>query len=336
MQHILSGISVLALLAGGVLAPVRAQDARNDATAATKQANDALLQELPFSDTTDFDQRAQGLHRAAAEPRSSRARPATLIWDPEQVRLHQGGDAGAPDDGEPEPLAPVAAHQHLRPLQGHRRHLPGAQPRPLQHDDHRGQGGHHRHRPADLGRRRRRRRIDLYSRTAAQKPVMAVIYTHSHVDHYRRRARRRRRGRRKAGKVEDLRAGRLPRGGRRRERHGRQRHEPAAPATCTATSCRPSPKGQVGAGLGTTTSAGTVTLIPPTDIITETGQKEVIDGLTYEFLMAPGSEAPAEMLWFVAGEEGDWTAPRTPPTRCTTPTRCAAPRSASRCPGRST
>jgi alkyl sulfatase BDS1-like metallo-beta-lactamase superfamily hydrolase len=61
----------------------------------------------------------------------------------------------------------------------------------------------------------------------------------------------------------------------------------------------PDPKGQVGAGLGTTTSAGTVTLIPPTDIVSETGQKETIDGLTYEFLMAPGSEAPAEMLWYI-------------------------------------
>jgi alkyl sulfatase BDS1-like metallo-beta-lactamase superfamily hydrolase len=61
----------------------------------------------------------------------------------------------------------------------------------------------------------------------------------------------------------------------------------------------PDPKGQVGAGLGTTTSAGTVTLIAPTDIITKTGQKETIDGLTYEFLMAPGSEAPSEMMWFV-------------------------------------
>jgi alkyl sulfatase BDS1-like metallo-beta-lactamase superfamily hydrolase len=58
-------------------------------------------------------------------------------------------------------------------------------------------------------------------------------------------------------------------------------------------------KGQVGAGLGTTTSAGTVTLIPPTDIIFETGHKETIDGLTYEFLMAPGSEAPSEMLWYI-------------------------------------
>jgi alkyl sulfatase BDS1-like metallo-beta-lactamase superfamily hydrolase len=55
----------------------------------------------------------------------------------------------------------------------------------------------------------------------------------------------------------------------------------------------------VGAGLGTTTSAGTITLIPPTDIIDHTGQKVVIDGLTYEFLYAPGSEAPTEMLVFI-------------------------------------
>jgi len=61
----------------------------------------------------------------------------------------------------------------------------------------------------------------------------------------------------------------------------------------------PSPQGQVGAGLGTTTSAGTFTLIPPTDLITETGQTETIDGRTYEFLMAPGSEAPSEMLFYM-------------------------------------
>lgn len=48
-----------------------------------------------------------------------------------------------------------------------------------------------------------------------------------------------------------------------------------------------------------TTSAGTVTLIAPTDYVTKTGEKRVIDGLTYDFMMAPGSEAPAEMLWFI-------------------------------------
>jgi alkyl sulfatase BDS1-like metallo-beta-lactamase superfamily hydrolase len=61
----------------------------------------------------------------------------------------------------------------------------------------------------------------------------------------------------------------------------------------------PDPKGQVGAGLGMTTSTGTVTLIPPTDDITHTGQKMNIDGLDFEFQLAPDTEAPAEMHWFI-------------------------------------
>ncbi len=40
-------------------------------------------------------------------------------------------------------------------------------------------------------------------------------------------------------------------------------------------------------------------LIAPTNIIDKDGQKEVIDGLTYDFMLAPGSEAPSEMLWYI-------------------------------------
>ena len=61
----------------------------------------------------------------------------------------------------------------------------------------------------------------------------------------------------------------------------------------------PGPTGQVGAGLGMTTSSGTVTLIPPTHEITETGQRMNIDGLDFEFQLAPDTEAPAEMHWYI-------------------------------------
>ncbi|MFB4311447.1 alkyl/aryl-sulfatase [Actinomadura sp. GTD37] len=53
--------------------------------------------------------------------------------------------------------------------------------------------------------------------------------------------------------------------------------------------------GQIGAGLGPTTSTGTVSLIEPTLSITETGQEEVIDGVRFVFQLTPGTEAPAEM-----------------------------------------
>ncbi|MGY1710295.1 alkyl/aryl-sulfatase [Geodermatophilus sp. SYSU D00758] len=59
------------------------------------------------------------------------------------------------------------------------------------------------------------------------------------------------------------------------------------------------PQGQVSAGLGQTTSTGSVGLIPPTVEVTATGQEETVDGVRMVFQMAPGSEAPAEMhVWF--------------------------------------
>ncbi|MFF3017197.1 alkyl/aryl-sulfatase [Streptomyces sp. NPDC057939] len=55
------------------------------------------------------------------------------------------------------------------------------------------------------------------------------------------------------------------------------------------------PDGQISAGLGMTTSTGTITLIPPTLDITHTGQEEAVDGVRIVFQLTPGTEAPAEM-----------------------------------------
>ena len=58
------------------------------------------------------------------------------------------------------------------------------------------------------------------------------------------------------------------------------------------------PRGGVGAGLGQTTSTGTVGLIAPTVDITATGQELTVDGVPMVFQLAPGTEAPAEMHFF--------------------------------------
>jgi alkyl sulfatase BDS1-like metallo-beta-lactamase superfamily hydrolase len=55
------------------------------------------------------------------------------------------------------------------------------------------------------------------------------------------------------------------------------------------------PAGQIGSGLGQTTSLGTLTLIPPNLDVTRTGQAETIDGVRMVFQLTPGTEAPAEM-----------------------------------------
>ena len=55
------------------------------------------------------------------------------------------------------------------------------------------------------------------------------------------------------------------------------------------------PDGQIGAGLGMTTSLGTIGLIAPTLEITHTGQEETLDGVRIRFQMTPGTECPVEM-----------------------------------------
>ncbi len=61
----------------------------------------------------------------------------------------------------------------------------------------------------------------------------------------------------------------------------------------------PGPRGHVDCGLGKSMAAGTVSLIPPTDLIMKTGDTRTIDGVDFEFQMAPDSEAPAEMHFFL-------------------------------------
>ncbi|GAB2828677.1 alkyl sulfatase dimerization domain-containing protein [Actinocorallia aurea] len=59
------------------------------------------------------------------------------------------------------------------------------------------------------------------------------------------------------------------------------------------------PAGQVGAGLGQTTSAGTMSLVEPTLTVSATGQEEVLDGVRFVFQLTPGAEAPAEMNFYL-------------------------------------
>ncbi len=60
-----------------------------------------------------------------------------------------------------------------------------------------------------------------------------------------------------------------------------------------------SEKGKMSMGIGMGQSTGTVSFLAPTYEIKETGEIYTIDGVTMEFQMTPGTEAPAEMnIWF--------------------------------------
>ena len=61
----------------------------------------------------------------------------------------------------------------------------------------------------------------------------------------------------------------------------------------------PGPQGQMGSGIGKGISGGDITLITPTTDIRKTGETRVVDGVTLEFQMVPQTEAPAEMNVYV-------------------------------------
>ncbi|KAK6369680.1 hypothetical protein LTS17_009586 [Exophiala oligosperma] len=64
-----------------------------------------------------------------------------------------------------------------------------------------------------------------------------------------------------------------------------------------------SPAGQVGVGLGMGTSQGKTSLLPPTTIITHTSQSLVIDGVKIVFQLVPNTEAPSEMNIYFPQEQ---------------------------------
>ena len=59
------------------------------------------------------------------------------------------------------------------------------------------------------------------------------------------------------------------------------------------------PTGQVGVGLGPALAQGTIGLIEPTEEVPGRGTVRVIDGVTFEFVDAAGTEAPAEFMFYL-------------------------------------
>ena len=139
--------------------------------------------------------------------------------------------------------------------------------------------------------------VELYFQHRGKRPVAAVIYTHSHTDHWG--------GVKGVITQEDADSGRVPviapegfveaiaqenvLAGTAMVRRAQYQFGPLLPK---------GPKGQVDAGLGKTLSSGSVTLIAPTDLINHDLETRVVDGVEIVFLMAPDSEAPAEMHMF--------------------------------------
>ncbi|MEM5429220.1 alkyl sulfatase dimerization domain-containing protein [Cupriavidus oxalaticus] len=141
--------------------------------------------------------------------------------------------------------------------------------------------------------------LDLYYANRPRKPVVAVIYTHSHADHFG--------GVRGVVDEADVKAGKVaiyaPDG---------FMHEAASEnvfagnamfrrALYQAGSGVPrNERGQLDTGIGKSGSiGGTLSLIAPTVLITKPYETRRIDGVEVEFQFTPGTEAPAEMNFYL-------------------------------------
>ncbi len=139
----------------------------------------------------------------------------------------------------------------------------------------------------------------LYRKHRGDRPIHAVIHTHSHIDHF-------------GGVLGIVTQSDLD---ERRVQiiapEGFLEHSVAENVYAGTAMARRAgymygaalergPRGAVGAGLGQTTSTGEVAILTPTLEVTATGETHTIDGVEIEFQMAPGTEAPSEMHFYLA------------------------------------
>jgi alkyl sulfatase BDS1-like metallo-beta-lactamase superfamily hydrolase len=140
--------------------------------------------------------------------------------------------------------------------------------------------------------------LELVNDKLGKLPVKAVIYTHSHSDHFG--------GVRGVVDEADVKVGKVaivaPDGfmkevaaenilaGNAMSRRAQYQFGIMLP---------PGVEGQITSGIGQTIARGSITLIPPTVSIDHTGQELTLDGVKIRFQYTPSTEAPAEMnLYF--------------------------------------
>ncbi len=142
--------------------------------------------------------------------------------------------------------------------------------------------------------------LELYTAHRGARPVHAVIHTHSHIDHYG--------GVRGVTTDEDVDAGRTriiaPVGfteaalsenvlaGNAMGRRASYMYGPLLPK---------GPTGTVSPALGLGIPLAPTSFMVPTDEIVDDVQTMTIDGIEFVFMLAPDTEAPAEMLFHLPG-----------------------------------
>jgi alkyl sulfatase BDS1-like metallo-beta-lactamase superfamily hydrolase len=282
---------------GGKEDPPKQANGPKPASEATKLANAQFATTLPFKDTRDFDFAKKGKIADLPDGGLVKNGQGLVVWDPRTYDFIKAGEK-APDTVNPS----LWRQAQVLALTGLYEVIPDKIYQIRGYDLSNitfieGKNGVTIVDPL-VSMEPAKASLELYYKHRPKKPVVAVVYTHSHVDHFG--------GVRGVVSEADVKAGKCriiaP-------EHFTQEAVSENVMAGNAMSRRATfmfgallpknPLGQVTSGLGLTNSIGNVTLIPPTEFVTKTGEKKMIDGLNYEFLMAPGSEAPAELHFFI-------------------------------------
>ena len=254
-----------------------------------RAANAAVRMSLPFGNVEDFDDARHGHVASLSEP-LIRATDGRIVWDTEWWSFV--------DDECPDSVNPSLWRQaQLNTIQGLFEVCEGIyQVRGLDLSNMTIVEGNEGILVIDplISTETAAAALALYREHRGARPVMALLYTHPHVDHFG--------GARGVIEQEDVDSGRVPV----IAPEGFLSHAVSENVYAGGAMIRRAtymygpllekgPCGHVSTGLGQTTSTGTITLIAPTVDITHTGQELTVDGIRMVFQLTPGTEAPVEM-----------------------------------------
>jgi alkyl sulfatase BDS1-like metallo-beta-lactamase superfamily hydrolase len=292
----------------GLVAPVAAQKApvpSKPATAATQAANQRVQQTLPFSDRADFEDAQRGF--IATVPTLTIPRDGGgVAWDIEGFKSFIALDKPAPASVNPS----LWRNAQLNMLNG----LFKVNDRIYQVRGFdlsnltliQGDTGWILFDPL-ISAETARAALELANAKLGKRPVVGVVYSHSHIDHYG--------GVRGVVDEADVKSGKVkviaPEGftehaisenviaGNAMSRRAIYMYGALLPRN---------ERGSVNSGLGMSNSTGNAGLILPSDFVEKTGQEITVDGVRMVFQMTPGTEAPAEMNTYFPQFKAMWMA----------------------------
>lgn len=261
-------------------------------TAVIEAANRVHLKHLPFEDTRDFEDADRGFI-AALEPCVVKAADGRVVWDNDAYDFLRGD---APTSVHPSlwRQSQLCAKQGLYEVVEGIYQVRGLDLSNISFIE--GDTGVIVIDPL-ISTETAAAALALYRAHRGEREVAAVIYTHSHADHFGGVLGVTNQADVDAGKVVIIAPEHFT-------EHAVQENVYAGTAMARragymyGAALDRSPRGQVGCGLGQVGSTGEVALIVPTLDIRETGETHTIDGVEIEFQMAPGTEAPAEMHFY--------------------------------------